>query len=174
MLSTLLKYKQWIDQTTLESIAMMDSEQFAANRHLALRLMNHVHVVDTIFKANLTGQPHGYTALNTPDTPDVATLIGSMTATTRWYLHYVATLTAADLTRVIHFQFVDGGRGAMQVDEMLNHMLFHGTYHRGAVGWLLSESRVTPPKDVLTLFLRDHHDQNPSQDSGTGPYQETP
>ncbi|HIH6552024.1 TPA: DinB family protein, partial [Klebsiella michiganensis] len=24
-------------------------------------------------------------------------------------------------------------------------------------GWLLSESGVTPPKDVLTVFLRDHN-----------------
>ncbi len=45
----------------------------------------------------------------------------------------------------------------MKVINMLNHVLFHGTYHRGAVGWPLSESGVPPPKDVLTVLLRDHN-----------------
>lgn len=47
----------------------------------------------------------------------------------------------------------------MKARDMLNHVLFHGTYHRGAVGWLLSECGITPPKDVFTVFLRDHNHQ---------------
>ncbi|HHA1315345.1 TPA: DinB family protein, partial [Enterobacter kobei] len=50
-----------------------------------------------------------------------------------------------------------GGYGEMKAGDMLNHVLFHGSYHRGAVGWMLSETGITPPKDVLTVFLRDHH-----------------
>jgi len=158
-LTTLLRYKLWIDELTLQAIACIDAGKFAEKRHLAVRLMNHVFVVDTIFKANLTGQPHGFTALNTPDTPAIDTLIREMSATTRWYLAHVATLTEADLAETLHFRFVDGGTGEMQAEEMLHHMLFHGTYHRGAVGGLLSASGVTPPKDVLSVFLRDHAKQ---------------
>ncbi|HDC4560390.1 TPA: diguanylate cyclase, partial [Enterobacter kobei] len=50
-----------------------------------------------------------------------------------------------------------GGYGEMKAGDMLNHVLFHGSYHRGAVGWMLSETGIAPPKDVLTVFLRDHH-----------------
>ena len=82
-----------------------------------------------------------------------------MTACTDWYIQYVGTMRAVDLTEIITFRFVDGGRGEMSVIDMLNHVLFHGTYHRGAVGWLLSQSGATPPKDVLTVFLRDHHNK---------------
>jgi len=63
----------------------------------------------------------------------------------------------ADLAETIKFQFVDGGQGEMKAVDMLNHVLFHGTYHWGAVGWLLSESNVTPPQDVVSVFLRDHN-----------------
>jgi len=66
-------------------------------------------------------------------------------------------MTPADADEVISFTFVDGGHGEMRVSEMLDHVLFHGTYHRGAVGWLIGECGGVPPKDVLTVFLRDHH-----------------
>ncbi|MDA5154052.1 diguanylate cyclase, partial [Klebsiella pneumoniae] len=49
------------------------------------------------------------------------------------------------------------GDGNMTAMEMLNHMLFHGAYHRGAVGWMIGECGGVPPKEVLTVFLRDHH-----------------
>jgi hypothetical protein len=48
-----------------------------AQHHQAVRLMNHIHVVDRIFIAHLTGQAHTYTATNTPDTPTpTATVMG--------------------------------------------------------------------------------------------------
>jgi uncharacterized damage-inducible protein DinB len=46
---------------------------------------------------------------------------------------------------------------------MLLHVAMHGSYHRGAVGRILSQHGVAPPRDVLTGFLhqsqpeRRHH-----------------
>ncbi|MDF7662190.1 DinB family protein [Erwiniaceae bacterium L1_54_6] len=154
---TLLKYKRWIDLETLKAIKEVDTSAKAEKRHLTLRLMNHIYVVDMIFRANLTGQKHGYTALNTPDTPSTDELLDKMAACTDWYIKAVNAMTVEDLATTIKFQFVDGGEGEMKAVDMLNHVLLHGTYHRGAVGWLLSECGVTPPKDVLTVFLREHN-----------------
>lgn len=58
---------------------------------------------------------------------------------------------------MIQFRFVDGSDGDMKAVDMLNHALFHGAYHRGTVGWVISESGIIPSKDVLTVFLRDHN-----------------
>ncbi len=80
-----------------------------------------------------------------------------MAECTDWYIQHVNSMTPADLDETIKFSFVDGGEGEMTAMDMLNHMLFHGTYHRGAVGWLIGECGGTPPKDVLTVFLRDHN-----------------
>lgn len=154
---TLLKCKRWIDAETLKSIKEVGEAAYAEKRHLMLRLMNHIFVTDTIFKANITGQSHGYTALNTPETPSVEELAVSMADCTNWYIEHLDSMSPADLTETIKFRFVDGGDGEMTGSEMLNHMLLHGTYHRGAVGWLLSECGTVPPKDVLTVFLRDHN-----------------
>ena len=142
---TLLKYKRWIDLATLQAIRAIDGTVYGEKRHLTLRLMNHIHVVDMIFRANLRGRPHGYTALNTPETPTVDQLETAMTACTDEYIQYVSAMTPADFHE------------RMTAMEMLNHMLFHGAYHRGAVGWMIGECGGVPPKEVLTVFLRDHH-----------------
>ena len=153
---TLFRYKRWIDVETMQAIKRVDASAHAEKRHLTLRLMNHIYVVDMIFRANVTGRKHSYTALNTQETPSADELLTKMTECTDWYIQHVNSMTTSDLAETIKFQFVDGGQGEMKAVDMLNHVLFHGTYHRGAVGWLLSESNVTPPKDVVSVFLRDH------------------
>lgn len=154
---TLFKYKRWMDTETLQAIKSVDTLVNAEKHRLMLRLMNHIHVVDMIFSANITGQKHGYTALNTPETPSADELLTKMTECTDWFVQHVNTMNTADLSETRKFLFVDGGHGEMKAVDMLNHVLFHGTYHRGAVGWLLSECGVIPPKDVVTVFLRDHN-----------------
>jgi uncharacterized damage-inducible protein DinB len=156
-LVTLLKYKLWADTATLQSIQETDDSIHPEKHHLMLRLMNHIYVVDRIFQANMTSQQHGYTALNTPETPLVEELRVNMRECTEWYIERVSAMQDADLAEVIRFQFVDGGKGEMKSLDMINHVLFHGTYHRGAVGWLISECGGIPPKDVMTVFLRDHN-----------------
>ncbi|STW69244.1 DinB family protein [Klebsiella pneumoniae] len=45
---TLLKYKRWIDLATLQAIRAIDGTVDGGKRHLTIRLMNHIHVVDMI------------------------------------------------------------------------------------------------------------------------------
>lgn len=156
-LVTLLKFKRWIDAEAIKAVKAISESAYAEKRHLMLRLMNHIHVVDMIFRANISGRQHGYTALNTPETPSVDELEVKMEDCTNWYIQHVSSMAPADLGETIKFSFVDGGEGEMTAIDMLNHMLFHGTYHRGAIGWLISECGGVPPKDVLTVFLRDHN-----------------
>lgn len=87
---TLLKYKRWIDSETLKSLTAIDDTADAGKRHLMLRLMNHIYVVDRIFEANMSGEPHGYTALNTPEIPTAEALEASMTACTERYIQRVS------------------------------------------------------------------------------------
>lgn len=58
----------------------------------------------------------------------------------------VRIMTPADLAQNIQYRFVDGGEGEMKAEEMLSHALHHSKYHRGAIGWLVSERGITPPQ----------------------------
>ncbi|WP_105665670.1 DinB family protein [Cronobacter dublinensis] len=156
-LITLLEYKRWADAGTLASVSAVDETAHPEKRRLMQRLMNHIYVVDRIFQANLAGQPHGYTALNTPQTPSVEELEANLRESTDKYIAHISAMSEADFTRTIRFQFTDGSPGEMTAIDMITHMLFHGTYHRGAVGWLVAECGGSAFKDVMTIFLRERH-----------------
>ncbi|BCR28161.1 DNA damage-inducible protein DinB [Aeromonas caviae] len=152
-LHSLFRYKAWADGELLDALATLDAAQYGEAHHTALRIFNHIHVVDAIFKGNLLGEPHGFSATNTPETPTLAALRSAIGKLDAWYLDYVASLSQADGEAVLSFNFVDGDKGQMNRAEMLLHLVTHGGYHRGAIGRLLVQCGITPPRDTLTAFL---------------------
>lgn len=152
-LLSLFRYKAWADGELLDALTTLDAAQDGEAHHTALRIFNHIHVVDAIFQGNLLGEPHGFSATNTPETPTLAILRSAIGKLDAWYLDYVAGLSQADGEAVLSFNFVDGDKGQMSRAEMLLHLVTHGGYHRGAIGRVLVQCGITPPRDTLTTFL---------------------
>lgn len=163
LLLSLFEYKAWADAELFDALAQVDAEAHAQPRHLALRLLNHIHVVDQIFAAHLRGQPHGFTATNTEATPTLEALRAAALAVDADYVALVRELTPEQLDEPLAFRFTDGDGGRMSRAEMLGHVITHGNYHRGGVGMLLRQSGVTPPRDGLTGFL---HQREPGRRQG--------
>jgi uncharacterized damage-inducible protein DinB len=152
-LPSLYAQKTWANQELFNVLASVDAAEHAATLHSAIRMLNHIHVVDRIFQAHLTGHAHGYKATNTDDTPELGELQFNVAETDAWYEGYVATATDADLAQRVPFTFTDGDRGLMSRGEMLAHVITHGSYHRGNVGQMLKFISVAPPRDLYTKFL---------------------
>lgn len=130
-LHSLFRYKAWADGELLDALATLDPHIHGEAHHNALRIFNHIHVVDAIFQANLQGLPHGFSATNTPETPTLAALRSAIGEQDAWYLEYVTNLSQRDGEALLSFNFVDGDRGQMRREEMLLHLVTHGGYHRG-------------------------------------------
>ncbi len=152
-LHSLFRYKAWADGELLDALATLGPHIHGEAHHNALRIFNHIHVVDAIFKANLLGETHGFSATNTPETPTLAALHRAISKLDAWYLDYVASLSQPEGEALLSFNFVDGDKGQMSREEMLLHLVTHGGYHRGAIGRLLVQCGITPPRDTLTAFL---------------------
>lgn len=153
LLQSLFGHKTWADDELLLRLRDVDAEAHAAERHAALRIANHIHVVDRLFQAQLQRLPLPFSATNTPETPTLEDLHAASQATDRWYLQYIASQEDAALDERIAFRFADGDPGGMSRAEMLLHVAGHGSYHRGAIGRILSQLSVAPPRDLLTRFL---------------------
>jgi uncharacterized damage-inducible protein DinB len=163
LLPTLFAQKAWANNELFNQLATVTAPDHADALHTAIRTLNHIYVVDRIFRAHMLGQPHGYTATNTDATPSLGELHFAAAETDAWYEQYSAAITLSQLQEAIAFRFTDGDAGRMTREEMLAHIITHGAYHRGNVGQILKSISVAPPRDLLTKFL---HVREPRRRTG--------
>jgi uncharacterized damage-inducible protein DinB len=157
----LARYKAWANGITFRALMALPEGEALRPRPTRfgnmVHTLNHVHVVDDIFRAHLEGRAHGYTARNTQHTPTLLRLWEDVQAMDRWYVSYADRLSEDALNETVHFEFVGGGHAAMTREEILLHVVNHGTYHRGFVGDMLYQVPVVPPANDLPVFLRVAH-----------------
>jgi uncharacterized damage-inducible protein DinB len=158
-LDSLFAYKAWADAELFATLAQLTSRH-GEELHTCIRTLNHIHVVDRIFRAHLAGEPRPFDATNTKATPALEQLRSDVAATDDWYVRYVAGLAPGQRAEVIDFTFTDGDAGRMSREEMLLHVITHGGYHRGNVGQVLKSISVAPPRDLYTKFL---HQSEPAR-----------
>ena len=156
ILASLFAQKAWANRELFDVVASVSAAEHADSLHAAVRMLNHIYVVDRIFRAHLLNEKHGYTATNTLETPALGELHFAVAETDIWFEDYVAKLGSQELEQSLVFQFTDGDAGTMTREEMLFHVLTHGSYHRGNVGQILKGISVAPPRDLFTKFLHVH------------------
>lgn len=155
----LLRYKAWANGVTFATVAALPEGEALKPRRTRfgniLHTLNHIWVVEDIFKHHVEERQHSYGARNT-DTPfPLVDLVASFRAMDNWWIDRVAAASEDDLDETIEFQFVGGGDGAMTLAEIVLHLVNHATYHRGFVGDMLYQAGVTPAATDFPVYLRD-------------------
>jgi uncharacterized damage-inducible protein DinB len=157
-LRSLFTYKAWANTelfAALDKLPAVHTEQL----HICIRTLNHIYVVDRLFRARLAGEPAPFHATNTKETPALSQLRADVEATDAWYVAYVSGLAESAPSQVLSFTFADGDSGQMSVEEILLHVTTHGAYHRGNVGQVLKSIDIAPPRDLFTKFLHQAEPQ---------------
>ena len=152
-LQSLFAQKSWANNELFNALGAIAAEQHGDAVHTATRTLNHIHVVDRIFRSHLLGEQHAYAATNTDATPGLDELHFAVAETDAWFERYLTEVTDAKLDEAISFRFTDGDAGTMTREEMLFHVITHGAYHRGNVGQVMKSISMAPPRDLYTKFL---------------------
>lgn len=150
-LQRLFRYKAWANDELLTALAALDRESPITG--LAIQALSHSYIVDRIFAAHLRRMPHAYTSANAAEMPQLDALSAEIRASDREYVDYVSALDSDRLTEQIDFTFTDGAPGRMSREEMLLHVINHGTGHRGQVSAVMLLNSVQPAKDGFTTWL---------------------
>jgi len=79
-LKSLFAYKAWA-HSELFALLQTLSPSHAEQLHTCLRTLNHIYVVDRIFRAHLAGEARPFNATNTKETPSLAQLRGDVQGT---------------------------------------------------------------------------------------------
>ncbi len=157
----LLRYNAWANTRLFEALSALPegtaTSPMSTGFGNMVNTLNHVHVVGLIWKAHLEAKPHGFKSRITETEPALHALQAAQEVLDAWYIDLADRLPEAEHEEVVHFQFVDGGAGAMTRGQMLLHVVNHSTYHRGYVADLLYQVGSRPPVMDLPVYLRDEH-----------------
>ena len=155
MLTNAYRYKEWADLRTIEAVGKIDASGHSSAYTFALQQLNHMLIVEELFRARLLDLEMPYDQTNTPIVPSLDEITANLADSNRWYLAYAAKLERAtsDANSLCAFTFVDGKKGEMTRLEVLFHILNHGSYHRGAVSHALDLADVAHPIDGYAAFL---------------------
>jgi uncharacterized damage-inducible protein DinB len=151
---TLIHYKRWATNGLNTVIAESIDRLPDGDRVLVLRLLDHIHTVDEIFRHNLEEIPHDYTAPRSAEVPAFEVLRNEARATANWYADYADALMPDEVDETIDFAFSSGERASMTRSEMLLHVAMHAAGHRGQVALLLQKNGIQPWPDRITDFLK--------------------
>lgn len=148
-----LRYKHWADRRTLDAVATIDKYRFPTQLAFARQQLNHMVRVEELFRARLAGGSEPHSTTNSDSVPELHELDDRLSVSNDWFQAHAGSLTAVQLKEIIHFQFVDGKRGALSREEIFFHVVNHGTYHRGAIGHALDLANAHRPADTYTVFI---------------------
>lgn len=158
ILTHTFNYKKWADQRTLKAIAQIDRSRFADAYAFVLQQINHMVIVEELFKSRLTGESAPHKSTNTEKVPDYEELKDRLIASGDWYIHFITG--HLDSEKTVSFIFADGKRGSMTVAEILFHVVNHGSYHRGNIAHALDLAAVPHPVDGYGLYI---HEKEPDR-----------
>ena len=120
-----------------------------------IRILNHTTVVDSLFISRMSGTSELYSADNTVETPTYSELKERIEKNDSWLVDFSVTATPEIMSRTISFKFTDGDLGTLSVEEVMIHLLTHGSNHRGMASRTLASNGLERPKDTFTRYLHE-------------------
>lgn len=152
------QYKCWADKRTLTAVAQVNQTKWADAYGFMCQQLNHMVIVEELFKSRLLQQSPPHNSTNTHTVPDLPLLERRLLESGAWYQGYIMERAHTGVN--INFVFADGQPGSMTVSEILFHVVNHGSYHRGNIARALDQSGVPHLVDGYGVFI---HQQEPAR-----------
>lgn len=155
----LMRYKAWVNEIVYRCVLdLPDGEAVKVRQNYFKSIagaLNHLHVVEGVFKAHLEGRAHSYQSRTPEHIPPVSDLWEATQKMNVWYIDQADNLSENELSEVVEFEFIGGGAGRMTRWEILQHIVTHNTYHQGFISSMLYQIPASMPANDLPVFLRE-------------------
>lgn len=154
----LYDYNSWANHRILDACAALSGEQFTRDLGSSFRsvrdTLTHILGAEWVWLERWHGRlPSGLPPGS--EFSDLEALRNRWAGIERDLHDYVASLTAEDLTRNIQVKTFAGQVFSQPHWQMLQHLVNHGTYHRGQVTTLLRQLGAKPVSTDLIGFYRE-------------------
>jgi uncharacterized damage-inducible protein DinB len=154
----LYDYNAWANRRVMEAAAALTSEQFTTplgSSFTSVRdTLAHIYGGEWLWLERFQGR-------SPASLPDVNEFTNLAILRERWLEHearllsFVRGLTQADLDRVMEYKTLNFGVYRNPLWQSMQHLVNHGTYHRGQVTTLLRQLGAQPILTDLMHFYRE-------------------
>ncbi len=157
-LRTLLDYHYWARDRMLEAVEPLTPEQFNQDLGSSFRSVREtlVHLYSAEWAWHSRWQGVSPTSMLSLDGyPDVAALQVAWTVTEQNVRNFVEAGGEQGVQRVFEYKTLAGVAGRSPLWQMVQHVVNHGSYHRGQVTTMLRQLGAKPSKSMdLVAFYR--------------------
>jgi uncharacterized damage-inducible protein DinB len=155
---TLYDYNAWANHRSLDAAAKLTTEQFTKPMGSSFGSVRdtlaHICGAEWIWLERFQGR----SPASLPDvleSADVASLRKKWTEQEARLLAFVAQLTQEDLNRMMEYKTLKFGIYKNPLWQSMQHVVNHGTYHRGQVTTLLRQLDAQPILTDLMHYYRE-------------------
>jgi uncharacterized damage-inducible protein DinB len=155
---TLYDYNAWANRRALEGASALTQEQFlqpmGSSFGSVRNTLAHICGAEWIWLERFQGR-------SPASLPDVKECQDAESLRTKWaeqearLLTFVGKLTQEDLNRVMEYKTLRFGVYKNPLWQSMQHVVNHGTYHRGQVTTLLRQHGATPILTDLMHYYRE-------------------
>jgi uncharacterized damage-inducible protein DinB len=154
---TLYEFNSWANHRTMDSCAALSGDEFTRDLGSSFKSVRdtlaHIFGAEWIWLERWHGRsPSGLPPGS--DFPDFESLRTRWADIERDLTDFVASLTDDDLARVYEYKSMTGAPLSSPAWQMLQHLVNHGSYHRGQIATLLRQLGAKPQGTDLIAFHR--------------------
>lgn len=157
-LQDLVEFNYWARDRMLESVAGLSPEEFTrpmGNSFSSVRdTLAHLYFAEWVWYWRWQGVSPGR-APSAEDFPDLATLKAAWRELETKLREFVGGLDDVRVNDEIEYRQLNGQVFRSPIWQMVQHVVNHGSYHRGQVTTLLRQLGGTPAKTDLIAFYRE-------------------
>lgn len=153
----LYDYNSWANHRSVEACASLAPDQFTRDLSSSFRsvrdTLTHIMNAEWIWLERFHGRSPS--AVPKGKYPDLARLRARWSEIEKDLMSLVRSLTQADLDRVMKYKTINFGVYKNPMWQSLQHLVNHGTYHRGQITTLLRQLGAKPLLTDLMHFYRE-------------------
>jgi uncharacterized damage-inducible protein DinB len=154
----LFAYNDWANKRALQAASALTLEQFAkplGNSFSSVRdTLVHMYGAENVWLQRFKG-------FSPPGFPDPAQFTDIASLESKWIpqaadlLNFISGLSQEDIDRVVEYKTMKFGVYSNPLGQSLQHVVNHGTYHRGQITTMLRQLGAQPLATDLMHFYRE-------------------
>ena len=159
-LKTLLDFHYWARDRMLDAADKLTPEQFTRDMGSSFKSIRdtlaHLYSAEWAWYQRWQGTSPT-AALPFEQFPDVATIRQEWATLESNMRGFLDARTDSDITRVTEYRMLNGSPGSSPLWQMGQHVVNHGSYHRGQLTTMYRQLGAEPAKSVdLIRYYREH------------------